>query len=49
MNLVKYWDKYTELHGQENIKKNCSSSGGLYKQFTLFYRAYLWGVEDSLI
>jgi len=20
--LVKYWDKYTEMHGQQNIKKN---------------------------
>jgi len=20
--LVKYWDKYTEMHGQQNVKKN---------------------------
>ena len=23
--LVKYWDKYTEMHGQQNDKKNYSS------------------------
>ena len=23
--LVKYWDKYTEMHGQQNVKKNSLS------------------------
>jgi len=23
--LVNYWDKYTEMHGQQNIKKNAYS------------------------
>ena len=30
--LVKLWDKYTEMHGQQNVKKNWSGSfsiGGL--------------------
>jgi len=22
INLVNYWDKYTEIHGQQNVKKN---------------------------
>jgi len=21
--LVKYWDKYTEMHGQQNVKNHC--------------------------
>jgi len=23
--LVKYWDKYTEMHGQQNVKKQVST------------------------
>jgi len=27
--LVNYWDKYTEMHGQQNIKKNIKNIRGL--------------------
>jgi len=31
--MVNYWDKYTEMHGQQNIKKkSCSSCYEIRRQ-----------------
>ena len=42
--MVKYWDKYTEMHGQQNVKTLLSIRHDLSRQFTHILKYYenLW-------
>jgi len=46
MKLVNYWDKYTEMHGQQNVKTcyleySSKEEVNMYLVFTSFHRTVL--------